>query len=124
MSKACLSGSGSTVSVTSFFGDVEQPERSSGLVRRRSSRFSAKGFLTALLYAAHTGKSLLNQLAMQMAGDAPISMSRQAMHKHFDRLSTRFMELALHEVILHKLCCDGSAARNSADRDQDRASWT
>lgn len=114
MSKACLSGGGPAVSVASLFGDVDQLALSSGLVRRRSSRFCARGFLTALLNAARNGKSSFNQLAMQMAGEAPASMSRQAMHKRFGGASTRFMELVLNEVIQRKLSGDGSAAFRAA----------
>ena len=113
-SKACLSGGGPAVSVASLFGDVDQLARSSGLGRRRGRRFCAGGFLGALLNAARTGKSSLNQLAMQMAGEAPASMSRQAMRKRFDGASTRFMELVLNEVIQRKLSGDGSAAFRAA----------
>lgn len=73
------------------FSDLDSIARKSGLILRRSHKFSGAGFLLALLRSVTKGDCSLNHLAMQLGGFHPRKMSRQAMHKRFSPASSCFL---------------------------------
>jgi hypothetical protein len=73
------------------FSDLAAIARKSGLIRRHSHKFSAAGFLLALLRSVTKGDCSLNHLAMQLGAFHPGAMSRQAMHKRFSPASSSFL---------------------------------
>lgn len=73
------------------FLDLDTIARKSGLILRRSRKFSAPGFLLALLRSVTKGDASLSHLAMQLGTLQSSAMSRQAMHKRFSPTSTSFL---------------------------------
>ncbi|MEM8952726.1 MAG: hypothetical protein AAGD22_01105, partial [Verrucomicrobiota bacterium] len=73
--------------------------KSSGLIARYSSKFSAQGFLLALLQSVSRGASSFNHIAIALGGFTARSMSRQAMARRFSPASTRFLTEAVSSVI-------------------------
>ena len=81
------------------FSDLDAIARKSGLILRQSHKFSASGFLLALLRSVTKGDASLNQLAMQLGTFQSGAMSRQAMHKRFSSASTAFL-LGVYQRLL------------------------
>ena len=81
------------------FSDLDAIARKSGLITRISRKFSASGFLLALLRSVTKGDASLNQLAMHLGTFQSATMSRQAMHKRFSRASTDFL-LGVYQRLL------------------------
>ncbi|QTN30917.1 transposase [Akkermansiaceae bacterium] len=95
------------------FSDLDSIARKSGLIRRRSRKLSASGFLLALLRSVTKGDASLSHLAMQLGTLQSSAMSRQSMHKHFSPASTSFLltDLPSGDVL-------SSALHNARDSDQ------
>lgn len=81
------------------FPDLDAIARKSGLITRISRKFSASGFLLALLRSVTKGDASLNQLAMHLGTFQSATMSRQAMHKRFSQASTDFL-LGIYQRLL------------------------
>ena len=73
--------------------------RKTGLIMRSSSRFSAHGFLLALIQSVLRGNNSLNHLALGLGQHQARSMSRQAMHQRLNEASSSFLISVLHELI-------------------------
>ena len=73
--------------------------RKTGLIMRRSNRFSAHGFLLALMQSVLRGNNSLNHLALGLGQHQARSMSRQAMHLRLNEASSSFLIRVLHELI-------------------------
>lgn len=76
--------------------------RSSGLVSRRSRKFTPRAFVLALLGAVSGGASSLNQIAAGLACLAPRAMSRQALTKRFSQRSSAFLEALVGSVVARR----------------------
>ena len=75
----------------SLFNDIEDLAKKTGLIRRTSKKFSAFGFVLALLKAVVTGKASFNQLAMELSHSEASSLSAQAIWKRVNESAIRFM---------------------------------
>ncbi len=71
--------------------DLDAIARKSKLIIRSSRKFSAGGFLLALLRSVTKGDASLNHLAMQLGSFESETMSRQGMHKRFSPASSSFL---------------------------------
>ena len=65
--------------------------RKSRLIIRKSTRFSAHGFLLCLMQSALRGNNSLNHLAIGLKQFEQQPMSRQAMHQRLDEASSAFL---------------------------------
>lgn len=65
--------------------------KSSGLVARRSHKFSPGAFVFALLGSVARGASSLNHIAMNLGHFTPQAMSRQALAKRLSEKSSNFL---------------------------------
>jgi hypothetical protein len=74
-----------------IFSNLDSIARDSGLISRRSHKFSARGFLLSLLQSVTRGSCSLNQIAMGLGAFERDSMSRQALHKRFSAHSSIFL---------------------------------
>ncbi|MGE0415057.1 MAG: IS4 family transposase [Verrucomicrobiales bacterium] len=73
--------------------------RDSGLIQRHSRKFSAAGFLLALLQSVTKGDTSLNHLVMHLGSFVRTSMTRQAIHQRFGPASSAFLLGVLHTVL-------------------------
>jgi hypothetical protein len=62
-----------------------------GLIMRKSSKFTADGFLQSLLSSTVTGQGSSNQIAAELKERVGQSMSRQSLHERFGPSSTAFL---------------------------------
>ena len=81
---------------------LDRIARKSGLIKRQSSKFSAHGFLISLIKSVISGKSSLNQLAINIGDFESANMSRQAMHQRFGDSASLFLTNVLKEIIKTK----------------------
>lgn len=72
--------------------DLEAIARETGLIIRRSSKFSADAFLTSLLEAVGTGQASLNQICGQLKGRLEKGMARQSISQRFNKKSSAFLQ--------------------------------
>ncbi len=96
--------------------DLEEIARQTGLVRRRSKRFSAGGFLQTLLGAVVTGLGSFNQLAGSLGGREDMSMARQSIHERFGPGSTAFLLAVNCELMTQRFDPVAPALEKSAVR--------
>ena len=82
-----------------IFSDLDSIARQSGLIRRRSHKFSARGFLFSLLQCVTQGTSSMNYLVLQLANWEPLSMTRQALHQRFSAASSEFLVRVLTDLL-------------------------
>ncbi|MCC6884731.1 MAG: transposase [Verrucomicrobiales bacterium] len=73
--------------------------RDSGLMQRHSRKFSAAGFLLALLQSVTKGDTYHNHLVMHLGSFVRTSMTRQAIHQRFGPASSAFLLGVLHTVL-------------------------
>ncbi len=71
--------------------DLHKLATQTGLICRKSPKFSAEGFLQALLSSTVTGKASFNQIASELKTRVGQSMSRQSIHERFGPSSTAFL---------------------------------
>lgn len=62
-----------------------------GLISRKSSKFTADGFLQSLLSSIVTGQGSSNQIAAELKERVGQGMSRQSLHERFSPSSTAFL---------------------------------
>lgn len=79
--------------------DLDQPAIKSGLVVRKSSRFSPEGFLGTLLSSVISGKASFNQLVMNLKRRVEKPMSRQSLHERIGKNSTAFLVFVLCDLM-------------------------
>jgi hypothetical protein len=85
------------------FSDLDSIARKSGLILRRFLKFSASGFLLALLRSVTKGDASLSHLAMQLGTLQSSAMSRQGMHKRFSPASSAFLRWLNARYLLFQL---------------------
>jgi IS4 transposase len=90
MSKT-ISGSKLAVRSKKLFSKVESIARTTRLIVRNSAKFTADGFVIALIQAVTSGKGSFNQLAMALALNGTKPLSRQALWKRVDCNAVSFM---------------------------------
>jgi len=73
--------------------------RVSGLIQRHSHKFSAEGFLFALIQCATRGTSSFQHLATSQAGFEPRSMSRQGISERLNPRSSEFLVRVMNELL-------------------------
>lgn len=71
----------------------------SGLIQRRSGKFSAEAFLLSLLGCVTSGMGSLNQMCARLASMCPESMVRQSLAGRFNQYSTSFLIKVLFHLI-------------------------
>ena len=95
-----------------LFGKLESIATQSGLIVRRSKKFSAGGLLTALLKAVISGKGSFTEMAMVLADTEAGSLTPQALWKRIDAKATDFMREVLAQAMMqrwlkeHIIACD------------------
>ena len=78
---------------------LETIARETSLIQRASRKFSAAGFLMAMLQSVTKGDTSLNQIVMHLASFVPKGMTRQAMFQRFDPASSGFLLKLIQSVI-------------------------
>lgn len=78
---------------------LEAIARETHLIQRVSHKFSAIGFLLAVLQSVTKGDTSLNHLVMHLAAFVKHSMTRQAMWQRFGPASSAFFLKVIHHVI-------------------------
>ena len=71
--------------------DLHQLAIQTDLICRKSSKFTADGFLQSLLSSVVTGQGSLNQIASELNSRVGKPMSRQSLHERFGPSSTSFL---------------------------------
>lgn len=74
---------------------LEHLATQTGFIQRKTSRFSATGFLLALLKAVGSGQASLNQLCMSLAHHQPRALTKQGLDYHFNEPAVAFLESLL-----------------------------
>lgn len=105
-----ISGSKPADRSKSLFSQFDPLARKSEFIARASSRFSASGFVLALLTAVITGKGSFNQLAMNLGQSEVKSMSRQAL---WSRVNTRAVSFLL--LVVGKALAQRWSTQNAVD---------
>ena len=85
-----------------FFSRLDSAARKTRFVIRNSLKFSAAGYLFALINAILTGNASFNQLAMGLKHSEPLSLTKQAVWKRTNALAVAFMLDALTLALLEK----------------------
>ena len=83
-----------------LFSKIEFLARKTNLIVRKSSKFTAKGFLLSLLKTVATGRSSYNQMASTLGHCDLKPMSRQAFSQRIGDKSECFMKEVLSEAIV------------------------
>lgn len=94
-----MSSSFLTATPHPIFSDLDSLARTSGLIRRRSHKFSAPGFLLALIQCATRGTPSFQHLAFAQAGFERRSMTRQAMFQRLGPASSEFLVRVLDGLL-------------------------
>ena len=85
-----------------FFSRLDSAARKTRFVIRNPLKFSAAGYLFALINAILTGNASFNQLAMGLKHSEPLSLTKQAVWKRTNALAVAFMLDALTLALLEK----------------------
>jgi hypothetical protein len=83
----------------SIFSKLDDLARISGLIRRRSRKFSAEGFLLALIQCATRGTSSFQHVATSQAGFEHLPMTRQGMFERLNPASSEFLVRVMNELL-------------------------
>jgi hypothetical protein len=94
-----ISGSKLADCSKSLFSKLDPLARETELIVRKSSRFSAEGFVLGIFKAVINGKASLNQIARNMGQSEGKAMTRQAVHKRVDQSAVAFMMSATGQAI-------------------------
>lgn len=81
---------------------LDRIARETKLIQRSSHKFSAAGFLVALLKAVIKGDTSLNHLVMHLAGFTCQSMTRQAIFQRFGPTSSAFLLGVIRHVLAQR----------------------
>ncbi|TAE79025.1 MAG: IS4 family transposase [Verrucomicrobia bacterium] len=82
--------------------DLDLLATQTGLVIRKSSKFSPGGFLQSLLSSVATGMASLNQIAGDLKDRVAAPMLRQSLHERFDMRSTAFLLAVLGDLMVQR----------------------
>lgn len=82
----------------SIFSKLDDLARVSGLIQRHSHKFSAEGFLLALIQCATRGTSSFQHLATSQAGFELLPMTRQGMFDRLTPASSEFLVRVMNEL--------------------------
>ena len=85
-----------------FFSRLDDAARKTNFVIRKSLKFSAAGYLFALINAILTGRASFNQLAMGLKHSESLSLTKQAVWKRTNASAVAFMLDALALSLLEK----------------------
>jgi hypothetical protein len=85
-----------------FFSRLDTAASKRKFIIRKSLKFSAAGYLFALINAILTGKASFNQLAMGLKHSEPLSLTKQAVWKRTTALAVAFMLDALTLALIEK----------------------
>ena len=85
-----------------FFSRLNQVARKTKFIQRHSAKFSATGYLFALIKSVLSGKASFNQLAIGLNKCEPRSLSKQAVWKRTNRFAVAFMLEALSLTMQEK----------------------
>ena len=91
-----------------FFNRLDKAARKTKFIQRQSAKFSAAGYLFALIKSILTGKGSFNQLAAGLKKSETHSLSKQALWKRTNRLAVSFMLDALSLAMQEKWRCSFS----------------
>ena len=94
--------------------DLESIARKSGLIQRASHKFSASGFLLALVQSITKGDTSLNHIVMHLAPFVRETMTRQAIHQRFGPASSAFLLGVIREVLSKRFPKAVDALRNGS----------
>lgn len=95
---------------------LDRIARETQLVQRSSHKFTAAGFLVALLKAVIKGDTSLNHLVMHLAGFARGSMTRQAIFQRFGPASSAFLLSVIRHVLSQRFPGAAEALRDGPFR--------
>lgn len=96
--------------------DLEKIAIATKLIIRKSSKFSAEGFLTSLLFAASSGQGSLNQIVQNLKNRVIQAMARQSLFERFSPKSTAFLCGVLQDLMEQRYQPVRSAFSNSKIR--------
>ena len=82
-----------------IFSKLDSLARTSRLIRRRSRKFSAEGFLLSLIQCATRGTSSFQHLASAQAEFEPLPMTRQAMFERLSPASSQFLVRVMQALL-------------------------
>lgn len=88
-----------SVTLQNLLPDLDGIAKRSGLVKRKSRKFSAQGFLLTVLKAVAKSEASFNQMAVNLAAHEPLSLSRQAFHQRLDKNATGFLQEVLEYLV-------------------------
>jgi len=95
-----------------LFGKLDSIAIQTGLIVRRSRKFSAGGLLTTLLKAVISGKGSFTEMAMELADIEARSLTSQALWKRVNANAVLFMREVLSQAMKqrwiteHLIACD------------------
>ena len=85
-----------------LLGQSDHLARSVGLIRRRSRKFSAEGFLLTLLHAVCHGHASFGAMAMRLAEFESASLTRQSFHERLQKKAVLFLEKILTSLLVER----------------------
>jgi hypothetical protein len=107
---------GSITSFSTKLPDLDAIARQSGLVIRKSSKFSPAGFLQSLLGSVVSGLASFNQLAGCLKDFTGLAMARQSLHDRFSARSTAFLISVHGDLMAQRFQKSAPILRNSPIR--------
>ena len=85
-----------------LLGQLDDLARSTGLIQRRSRKFSAEGFLFTLFHAVCRGSASFQAMASQLAGYHGASLTRQSLHQRFHEKTVHFLYAVLAALLIDR----------------------
>lgn len=83
------------------------------LIKRKSRKFTAAGFLQSLLSSVATGLASLNQIVGELGDRTPSAMARQSLHKRLGIRSTAFLMAVLGDLMQQRYRAAATVIGNS-----------
>lgn len=105
--------------LSKLFGNLDGIARASGLIKRRSRKFSADGFLLTLFGAVCHGNASFQKMSMRLSEFQSSSLTKQSLHQRFDESSVTFLKAILESLLLQQSSTLLEAARFSRVLVQD-----
>lgn len=88
-----------SITLSKLLPDLAGIARRTGFIQRQSRKFSAHGFLLTVLKAVAKSEDYFNQMAVNLSGHEPVSLSRQTFHQRLDEKATGFLQAVLDLII-------------------------
>ena len=98
MSRACINSCPHVILLETLFPDLRKLAIQSGLISRQTRKFSAHGFLLALLKAVSTGHASFGQMAISLGDSEALTLSRQALHQRMKPSAVTFLQSVLQQL--------------------------